>query len=498
MSASVGIDADQVADHNRWVPTPFALSAVSARLLRCRSLLIVLLAVAATPVRAVEPPEITGAWLGLGGQYKLGCWAPLRVGVAGGEAPLSVQVVATTPDSDGVGYATLAPGARPLSTEPGRESMDRLYVRVGKQDAPIEVQLLANGRRIDRQLFSVDTGQDSATAEETGQRLALPTSATGMLVLQVGANVDADAALQTLQPNNGGGWQTELAAATVTTADELPRDAIGYDSFNVVVLVTGSWLAELGPGDERIRALTEWVESGGRLVISCGAGAPTLLRAWGPLADLLPGKYEGPQTISVTRGIERFAEASPDDGAIDLLGGTLPISELSGALGKVEAYAGRDASETPLVVRSPRGFGEVTFAAFDLDAPAIAGWPGRKALLARLMNLPAVEAVQPSAANNWNTYEEDLTSRLLRQLDGAFAGVQTAPFLLIVGLVVLYLLLIGPGDYFLVKRVLGRVEATWVTFPLLVLGTSAAAYVGAYWLKGDKLRVNQVEMIDTE
>jgi hypothetical protein len=58
--------------------------------------------------------------------------------------------------------------------------------------------------------------------------------------------------------------------------------------------------------------------------------------------------------------------------------------------------------------------------------------------------------------------------------------------------------LIGPGDYFFVKNVLRRVEATWVTFPILVVATSTAAYFGAYWLKGDKLRVNQLEIIDID
>ena len=48
---------------------------------------------------------------------------------------------------------------------------------------------------------------------------------------------------------------------------------------------------------------------------------------------------------------------------------------------------------------------------------------------------------------------------LLAKLDNEFVGVRTAPFLGIVGLVALYLLLIGPGDYFFVKNVLRRVEA---------------------------------------
>ncbi len=39
-------------------------------------------------------------------------------------------------------------------------------------------------------------------------------------------------------------------------------------------------------------------------------------------------------------------------------------------------------------------------------------------------------------------------------------------------------------------------ELTWVTFPLMVVGVQPAAYVLAAWLKGDRLRVNQVDVVD--
>ena len=65
-------------------------------------------------------------------------------------------------------------------------------------------------------------------------------------------------------------------------------------------------------------------------------------------------------------------------------------------------------------------------------------------------------------------------------------------------LVVVYILLIGPGDYFLVKKLMNRPALTWITFPLIVLGVSAVAYWYANVKKGDQLRVNQVEIVDVD
>jgi len=451
---------------------------------------------------AAERPEVAGGRLGLGDRYKLGCWAPLRVSVEGGDEPLAVGVVAVAPDSDGVGVATTTPGGRPLSTEPGRTSVESLYVRVGQLGATVQTQLLADGRVIGRRSFDVDHG--GGPPNGSGDRLSQPVSSFDRLYLQIGPGSAADDAWMLRDLESLEGYQSNTQAAFVSDLAELPRDAIGYDSFDTVVLVAGAggdpasggWLGDLSAGDPRLRALVSWVESGGRLVLSCGAAGEALLGPGGPLADLAPGEYAGPGSLSVTDAIRRYADPPEDTPAIEVLGGSLPLSKVTDPEGVVEAFGGRDRGEAPLVVRTPRGFGEVTFVAFDLDAPEIAAWRGRSALVRRLLELPRTD--DRSGQSFAGGYGQDFVNRLIERLDTSFSGVRTAPFLLIVGLVVVYLLLIGPGDYFFVKNVLKRVEATWITFPLIVAVTSAAAYAGAYWLKGSVLRVNQVEIVDID
>jgi hypothetical protein len=65
-------------------------------------------------------------------------------------------------------------------------------------------------------------------------------------------------------------------------------------------------------------------------------------------------------------------------------------------------------------------------------------------------------------------------------------------------LIVLYILLIGPIEYYFLKRILGRLELTWITFPLIVLTVSLAAYFTAYSMKGRDLKINKVDVLDVD
>lgn len=471
----------------------------SVRMRRLASTVVLLLA-ACTSVFAAEPPTIVGVRLGLGDQYKLGSWAPVRVAVEGGSEPVTVTVVVVAPDADSVGVATTPPAGRPLAAEPGRVAETVLYTRVGKYDAPIEIRLVAGSKTLDRAV--VEAGDPAATDRV---EIAPATTATQRLVAELGA--DAGVAQLIADPGRDPNEKIGEAPvfARVVDASKLPRDALGYDSFDAVVLSAGrgGWMADLSAGDPRIAALEQWVRGGGRLIVSCGAEGVEALAADGPLAPFAPGRFDRVVPLPRTDAIEGLAESLEADSSadrIDLEGGELMVSRLADVSGVVEAYDGPNPKTLPLVVRSPLGFGEVTFVAFDLDQPALAGWPGRVGLLRQLLGPRFRERDNSAAANgfgyyNWNT---DYVSTLIRRLDGQFSGVGSTPFLAVVGLVIGYLLLIGPGDYFLVKRVIGRVEATWITFPLIVVLTSVGAYAAARWLKGDDLLVNQIEWIDVD
>jgi hypothetical protein len=170
------------------------------------------------------------------------------------------------------------------------------------------------------------------------------------------------------------------------------------------------------------------------------------------------------------------------------------VAQLADVQGTVEA---REA-DLPLVVRSARGFGSVVFAAFDLDMPPFSNWQDRGLLVAKLLNLDEtpVDTARDSAAVLHYGFD-DVAGQLRSALD-QFAGVPFVPFSLVVAIVVGYLAIIGPLDYFILHKAGRRMGLTWLTFPAVVLVFCVGTYYLAYRLKGDQVCVNQVDLIDTD
>ena len=91
----------------------------------------------------------------------------------------------------------------------------------------------------------------------------------------------------------------------------------------------------------------------------------------------------------------------------------------------------------------------------------------------------------------------DLASQLRVALE-QYDSVKLIPFGWVAFFIFLYILLIGPGDYFFLKKVLKRMELTWITFPTIVVTVSLVAYYAAYLLKGNDLLVNKVDVVDID
>src|SRR5262249_59291604 len=86
-------------------------------------------------------------------------------------------------------------------------------------------------------------------------------------------------------------------------------------------------------------------------------------------------------------------------------------------------------------------------------------------------------------AEETRTDRRELAGELVRDLE-TFGDVPVVPFGWVAFFILLYVVLIGPLDYFILKKVFKRLEFTWITFPLVVLIVSVAAYFTAYRVKG--------------
>jgi len=442
---------------------------------------------AATTAFAQSPePTIADAQIGFDGVYKLGCWTPLTVELQGGSQAYTGRVVVTVPDSDGIPTRVLSEPNRPIEIEAEQTTRVRLYVRIGQSMSPVQVQFLSeDGKVLAKRTFYA--GTEARPGVIPG---GIP--ATNRVLLEFGPTLG----LGKLLPNDPhADEQLATRVAHLRQADDLPTRWYGYESVETVLLTTSDpeIYRPLLQNRTPIKALQKWVERGGQLVIFCASGAENLLADDGVLASLAPGKYKKMERLTQAQPLATFS------GSEQLITRNrrihLSVPSLIDVRGQILASAGRSATNVPLVVRSRRGLGEIVFVGLDFDRPPLSDWAGRTDFLRRVLdwqdrqeNSPTSE--QPSA--------EDLSGHLRNSLDLKFVGVQVVPFGLVALLVGVYILLIGPGDYLFVKRVLRRTELTWITFPLIVLGVSATAYGIANRMKGDQLRVNQVEIIDVD
>jgi len=434
----------------------------------------------------VVPPRIQNIQIGFDGAYKLGTWAPVRVEILGGSQPLAGRLSITVPDSDGVPTTVATPADRPLSIEPGAITTARLFIRVGQIDSSFGVRLTAaDGRVITERSFYA--GMPQVTIELSD---GLP--ATSRLVVEFGPPVGFSDLVSRQERDHLG----ETRIARVDDPVELPTEWYGYEGVDLMVLTTSqpALYRSLQQSPARLEALQRWVKLGGKLVLFCGAEAEELLAGDGPLAAFVPGTYEETVTLGQSQPLETFSGSDQPvtpDRRVDLR-----IPRLSSVRGNILLSGGGRLTDLPLVVRSYLGFGELTFVGLDFDRPPLRDWGGRTEFLRKATAWEELPAAQQTTPGMGFRVYDDLVGLVRNALDDSFAGVSPVPFAIVALLVVVYILLIGPGDYYLVTKILKRPQATWVSFPLMVVAVSVAAYFFANWMKGDQLRVNQVEIVD--
>jgi len=455
--------------------------------------------VAGPEAEGADSAEIVDVAVGLGGRYRAGCWTPVRVSVRHVGVEGEGELTLTVPDGDGVPSQVSTPlpcpaedsraGTLDTDSQPDNDVSregDRLsavlYTRFGRVKSELVVELRMEGRLVDREVFR--------PGETTAYRPAI-SSEQEMIVTVGRAPLGVEEAVRFLQQDQ----DERTVVVRLENSSDLPTLWYGYEGVDTVVLSTSDSeiYAGLQPTSARIGALDEWVQMGGRLVVCAGERAEELLggEPKGPLARFLPGRLEQMVPWRRTRGLEVYVGSLAQ---LPISREGLRVPHLVDVEGTIEAREGN----LPLVVRGTRGFGQVVFLAVPPDRPPLDEWEDRGRLVGKLLGYPQTPVEVDDEGTAVMHYGfTDLAGQLRSALD-QFPEVWLAPFSLVVGVIVFYILAIGPGDYFLLRKLGGRMRLTWITFPLLVLLFSGTAYVLASWLKGDQVRVNQVDLVDVD
>jgi hypothetical protein len=443
--------------------------------------LLVTIFSAAVVAQEKKPPEIVGVRVGITDRYKAGLWTQVEVTVLGGSDMLSGELSVIVPDGDDVpGCAT-----KPCQLWPGRPTPVRFITRFGRVDADLKVAFTVGRRVVAHRTFETALQAD-------GEHFLQGIEFQKLILVVGGSSLDVEGAGKTA----GLGREYRPVTARVDDIEQLPTRWCAYEGVDAVILSTSrpEIYRKLADNNARVEALDQWVRMGGRLVVCVGSQGDEVLAENMPLRRFAPGRFEKMVTLGQTGAIETYSgsRVSMGQGAAGKV--AMNVARLADVQGVVEA----EDRGIPLVIRTARGFGQVVFVAADLDQSPLNKWSDRSLLVARLLDMPAgrAEEVKENAAMMHYGYS-DMAGQIRSALD-QFTGVRLVPFWLVASLIVGYILLIGPADYFFLRKVVGRMEWTWLTFPLIVVVVCVLAYLLAYRLKGDQLRVNQIDMVDID
>src|SRR5439155_14787198 len=141
-----------------------------------------------------------------------------------------------------------------------------------------------------------------------------------------------------------------------------------------------------------------------------------------------------------------------------------------------------------LVIDRLVGVGHAVLVGLDLEAQPLSSWPGTPSLLRETLAraLPAPYLV-PSGASAFSSGGGNQIVQALSNIPAL--DLPSLPLLL--GMLVVYVLVVGPGSYLILRR-LARREAAWLALPALVLVVSTVAYGVGAGAKGSNVLLNRI------
>ncbi|MER3418277.1 MAG: hypothetical protein C4343_04035 [Chloroflexota bacterium] len=371
----------------------------------------------------------------LAGHARAGGWIAVAVDLANTGPPISGELRAAS------GPNARASFARVVELPTGSQKREILYVQSPSYGERLQLTLVRGTETLARAPLEV-------TVHDAGQ----------LVVGVVAERRSLVAALRGLVPGPAG------APAVVALApSDLPERVEAWSAIDLLLWqdVDTSTLTA-----DQLAALRTWVAGGGRLVLLGGTGGLGAVARFPD--DILP--FRPSATVDVaTDALRNLLGSTPNRAA------TVPALAGPSLRGRALARVG----DQVVVGEASYGAGTVTLVGFDPTVSPIADLPEIGGFWNRLLQGRGGGALR---------FADD------SQLVAALTYLPALALPPISGLIVLlvgYIVLVGPLNYLVLRR-LDRREWAWVTMPLLIVAFAAAAYGYGAVLRGSDVIINEV------
>lgn len=268
-----------------------------------------------------------------------------------------------------------------------------------------------------------------------------------------------------------GGFKAEQANWGISDIPEF-ADSLAALDMMMLINIDGD---SLSSGQRR--AIRQWVESGGHLII---CGGPTALSSAAGLAEVLPVVPQDSRSLNNLNALARFSgdlRAGLDQRAIIALGALHEDAQVLAAQGDI-----------PLLARRPLGAGLVDYLAADPTLEPLASWDKLSDLWLTLL---AARAPHPA-------WREGFTQPAWgAEAVANLPGVDLLPPLHTLCLfLVSYIVLIGPLNYLILSR-LRRNGWGWFTIPLVIVCFAGIAWTVGFNLRGSEVIISRLTIVES-
>lgn len=421
------------------------------------------------------------------GITKVSCWTPVTAVVT--DLPKSTEVALQCEFSDPRGDQFQQTVATGTTDEHGTINLTGYFV-IGRQEGSGQVSVI----RIDDQqqlLRKTIAHSESVSAED------LPSVATDLLVhrldvpflMTYGELAGIPELLQNAEQFSA--RQKLLQGLTLPSIADLPEDARGLQAVSVLVLTDS-----FDCNERQALAIQEWVISGGQLFVSAGSKVESLTanKSFEWLTTLLQVQ---PKSFSVRdlSSLQSYVAAA-DPGVTALRTRRARDGIQMAGFGSSETTIDVPSLNGPILGRQSLGSGVIRFLAVDVNQKPLSEWNSLPQFYEVLLlgeKLSASTTGQSRTARISQSGVSDLGSQLMSTVDSRSNSLQWSTWA-VMGIVAIYLILIGPLDYLLVTLVLKRPALTWITFPCWVV--IGAGILFSLTSSSSEFQANHLNVID--
>ncbi len=401
------------------------------------------------PAQDVTPLLTLAVSAGYEGLFREGAWLPLLVQASNDGDDFSGRLV-VRPETSGSAFTNTF--SAPLDLPSGSRKAVFLYVTARSFATQVRVELIDG-----------DTGAVAAVQPASLRHVPPQDQLHVVLSGASAGTVDLTAA-------HAGGYGASQANWGLDNLPGQPAALAAVDTLLFSDIDTGALSAA------QRAAISAWVAQGGHLIVTGGANWQA---AAAGLAGLLPLRPASSQTVADLDALAALA------GAQRLRGDTVAAT---GALAADAAVLAAAPDGPPLLARRAYGLGTVDYLALDPLAQPLRAWPGLGELW---FTLAASRPPIPGWARGFTNPERAATAVSI------IPGHDPLPTVLpLLGFLALYLLLVGPLN-FLVLRRLNRLELAWVTIPLLIAVFTALAWTVGFNLRGSITIINRLAVFQS-